>query len=444
MPVKTSPKKQPSAKPQAEATPLAQNNEGLPAGWKWVKLGDVCEKITKGGTPTTYGFKFQRSGVRFLKIENVKEGRVLTDSITDFISEEAHEYQKKSQLSVGDILFSIAGTIGETCAVREEYLPANTNQAFAIIRGAQGHFNLKFLQFQLESFVAKIKIKARGGAMNNVSLEDLKNFESILPPKEAQHAIVSKIEELLSELDKGKQQLETAQQQLKIYRQAVLKWAFEGKFTNENVKEGELPMGWSWVKSGELFSYVTSGSRGWAKYYSNSGAIFIRITNMDFDSLKLDLKESNIQYVNLPTNSEGIRTKIQEGDFLFSITGYLGMFAIAPKLENAYVNQHVCLCRPKEGFNKKYVGYWIISKSGGHHHLNQNQKGAVKAGLNLDDLKTFPVPLAPIEEQQLIVQEIESRLSVCDKVDETINQSLAQAETLWQSILKKAFEGRLV
>jgi type I restriction enzyme S subunit len=280
--------------------------------------------------------------------------------------------------------------------------------------------------------------------MNNVSLEDLKNFESILPPKEAQHAIVSKIEELLSELDKGKQQLETAQQQLKIYRQAVLKWAFEGKFTNENVKEGELPMGWSWVKSGELFSYVTSGSRGWAKYYSNSGAIFIRITNMDFDSLKLDLKESNIQYVNLPTNSEGIRTKIQEGDFLFSITGYLGMFAIAPKLENAYVNQHVCLCRPKEGFNKKYVGYWIISKSGGHHHLNQNQKGAVKAGLNLDDLKTFPVPLAPIEEQQLIVQEIESRLSVCDKVDETINQSLAQAETLRQSILKKAFEGRLV
>ena len=208
--------------------------------------------------------------------------------------------------------------------------------------------------------------------------------------------------------------------------------------------DNELPQGWKWVKSGELFSYVTSGSRGWAKYYSDNGAIFIRITNMDFDSLELDLTESNIQYVNLPTNSEGVRTKVQEGDFLFSITGYLGMFAIAPKLENAYVNQHVCLCRPKEGFNKKYVGYWIISKSGGHHHLNQNQKGAVKAGLNLDDLKSFPVPLASLAEQDSIVQEIESRLSVCDKVEETITTSLAQAETLRQSILKKAFEGKLV
>ena len=165
---------------------------------------------------------------------------------------------------------------------------------------------------------------------------------------------------------------------------------------------------------------------------------------MNFDTLELDLREEIIQYVNPPSNSEGIRTKVQEGDFLFSITGYLGMFAIAPKLENAFVNQHVCLCRPKDGFNKKYVGYWIISRSGGIHHLNKNQKGAVKAGLNLDDLKTFPVPLCSLEEQQLIVSELESKLTVCDKIEETISHSLQQAETLRQSILKKAFEGELI
>jgi type I restriction enzyme S subunit len=210
------------------------------------------------------------------------------------------------------------------------------------------------------------------------------------------------------------------------------------------VKDGELPEGWRWVTSGDLFSFVTSGSRGWAKYYSDEGSIFIRITNMNFDTLNLDLRESKIQYVNPPLNSEGLRTKVQEGDFLFSITGYLGMFAIAPKLESAYVNQHVCLCRPKDGFNKKYVGYWIMSKSGGIHHLNKNQKGAVKAGLNLDDLKNFPVPLCLLQEQELIVSELESKLTVCDKMEETIIQSLQQSETLRQSILKKAFEGRLV
>ena len=120
------------------------------------------------------------------------------------------------------------------------------------------------------------------------------------------------------------------------------------------------------------------------------------------------------------------------------------MFAIAPELENAFVNQHIALCRPKENFNKKYVGYWIISKSGGIHHLNLLRKGAVKAGLGLDDIKSFPVPLCSLEEQNSIVEEIESRLSVCDKLEETINASLKQAEALRQSILKQAFEGKLL
>ena len=70
--------------------------------------------------------------------------------------------------------------------------------------------------------------------------------------------------------------------------------------------------------------------------------------------------------------------------------------------------------------------------------------GLVKAGLNLDDLKTFPVPLCSLEEQQLIVSELESKLTVCDKIEETISHSLQQAETLRQSILKKAFEGELI
>lgn len=102
------------------------------------------------------------------------------------------------------------------------------------------------------------------------------------------------------------------------------------------------------------------------------------------------------------------------------------------------------LCRPKSGFNKKFIGYWIISKSGGYHHLNKLQKGATKAGLGLDDIKGFPIPIAPIEEQEKIVQEIESRLSVCDKIEETIESSLQQAEALRLSIIKKAFEGKLV
>ena len=416
-----------------------------PKHWQIKKLGEVCEKITKGGTPTTYGFSFVASGINFIKIENIDNGKIILSSIKTFISDKAHNFQKKSILEENDLLFSIAGTIGETCLIKQEYLPANTNQALAILRGYTKFIQPKFLTFQLNSSISQyVKSKARGGAMNNISLEDLKSINLILPPLPEQLAIVAKIEALLSDLENGKQQLLKAQAQLKVYRQSLLKWAFEGKLTNKNLKDGELPKEWKWVKSGNLFSFVTSGSRGWAKYYAEQGAIFVRITNLNFNTLELDLRESKIQYVNPPSNAEGSRTKIEEGDFLFSITGYLGMFAIAPKIENAYVNQHVSLCRPKDGFNKKFVGYWIISQTGGVHHLNKNQKGAVKAGLNLEDLKTFPIPLPSLSEQQKIVEILESKLTVCDKLEETISQSLVQAETLRQSILKKAFEGRLV
>jgi type I restriction enzyme, S subunit len=437
----------------------------LPDGWKWVKVFDIG-KIETGATPSKSDSNFYADEFPFYKPTDLEAGynvRIARDNLSSSGLKEARF------LPIDSILVTCIGaTIGKTGIIRRA--GACNQQINAIIPSKDYNPNFIYYQTIAPKFQKAIKDNAAATTLPILNKSKFQNLDMVYCSLPEQHAIVSKIEELLSELDKGKQQLETAQRQLKIYRQAVLKWAFEGKLSaseflglqnkqNDNATEGssaksshsvnsdadnELPEGWKWVKSGELFSYVTSGSRGWAKYYSDEGAIFIRITNMNFDSLELDLTESNIQHVDLPLNSEGTRTKVQEGDFLFSITGYLGMFAIAPKLENAYVNQHVCLCRPKEGFNKKYVGYWIISKSGGHHYLNQNQKGAVKAGLNLDDLKAFPVPLAPLKEQQLIVQEIESRLSVCDKVEETITTSLAQAETLRQSILKKAFEGKLV
>ncbi|MFZ5629759.1 MAG: restriction endonuclease subunit S [Spirochaetota bacterium] len=348
----------------------------------------------------------------------------------------------------GSVLFSSRAPIGYVVIAAAEVC---TNQGFKSIIPNENIYN-EYLYYYLLSSKQRATKVASGTTFKEISLKVFADLPFPLPPLATQQAIVAKIEELFSELDKGIESIKLAQQQLKTYRQSVLKAAFEGNLTpspspegeGSKMPQGELPAGWKWVKSAELFDFVTSGSRGWAKYYANDGAIFIRITNLDFDSLELDLEPAKIQYVQPPKNAEGLRTKVQEGDFLISITGYLGMFAIAPKLDNAYINQHIALCRPKPGFNKQYVGYWIIAKSGGHHHLNKMTKGATKAGLGLDDIKNFPVPMAPIEQQQAIVAAIESRLSVADQLEATLAQSLAQAEALRQSVLKKAFEGRLV
>jgi len=161
----------------------------IPKYWEVERLGFIAHLITKGSTPTTYGFEFQGEGIRFVKIENVKGGRIVRERIKEFISEEAHQTQSRSQLNSKDILFSIAGTIGETCVVQDEDLPANTNQALAIIRGTKTVFQPEFLKIQLDSFVANaIKDKARGGAMNNVSLGDLKELIVLIPPLNEQNA----------------------------------------------------------------------------------------------------------------------------------------------------------------------------------------------------------------------------------------------------------------
>jgi type I restriction enzyme, S subunit len=137
----------------------------LPKGWEWVHLAALAEQITKGTTPTTFGHSYTPEGVNFVKIENLDRGRLNLAQMTDFISPETHEIMSRSQLSAGDVLFSIAGTIGKTAVVLDADLPANTNQALAIIKGAAKHVNQRFLLLALDSFVSN-KVKNKNLSVN--------------------------------------------------------------------------------------------------------------------------------------------------------------------------------------------------------------------------------------------------------------------------------------
>lgn len=176
---------------------------GLPKGWRWVRLGNITSAITKGSTPTTYGYNFVPSGINFIKVENIEKNQVIADSITQFITPEAHSFFKRSQLEDGDILFSIAGTIGEICKVGPDILPANINQALAIIRGTSSVFLQDYLIICLNSFISdQVNNRARGGAMYNVSLGDLKELSLPLPPISEQFRIVARVQELMAVLDR--------------------------------------------------------------------------------------------------------------------------------------------------------------------------------------------------------------------------------------------------
>jgi type I restriction enzyme, S subunit len=171
----------------------------IPALWKWIRLGQVSSLITKGSTPTSYGHSFVDSGINFIKVEAIQDGKLSPENVTSHITEETHQFLKRSQLASGDFLFSIAGSIGTCAIVTEAVLPANTNQALAIIRGANAAFLVVFLQYATRSGLLESALaKARGGAMNNISLEDVNNFLLPLPPLAEQHRIVAKVDELMA------------------------------------------------------------------------------------------------------------------------------------------------------------------------------------------------------------------------------------------------------
>lgn len=218
----------------------------------------------------------------------------------------------------------------------------------------------------------------------------------------------------------------------------------EPKYENRKIQI-EIPACWKTVSTSTLFYFVTSGSRGWAKYYSKTGAAFIRITNLNYNSLSIDLSDQKVKRVKIPEKSEGKRTKITGGDFLFSITGDVGMVAIAPNgIEESYVNQHIALARPINGFLGNFVGYFFQARSGGLSQLKALQKGVTKAGLGLDDILNVVVPLPPLAEQREIVRQVDKLFSLADKLESHYEAARAKIGKLPQSVLSKAFSGRLV
>ncbi len=156
-------------------------------------LSDECEVITKGTTPTTIGYNFTDHGVKFVKIENItEESKFVTDGMM-YIGEDCNLAMKRSQLKEGDILFSIAGAIGRCAVVTKEILPANINQALAIVRLKKDtRINRDYLLAALKSdFVKKqyLELK-RGAAQLNLSLKDVGNFTIPVPPEKAQQTFV--------------------------------------------------------------------------------------------------------------------------------------------------------------------------------------------------------------------------------------------------------------
>lgn len=272
-----------------------------------------------------------------------------------------------------------------------------------------------------------------------------------IPPIPEQERIVARIEELFSQLDAGVETLKKIKAQLAVYRQAVLKEAFEGRLTNHI----PVSLSLSWA-SGEETKTLPVIPEEWhyiaLKHLGDLGRGKSKHRPRNDPKLFLDGKYPFIQTgdVKAATNHITTFTK-QYGEFGLSQSkiwpkGTLCITIAANIAETAFLGIDACFPDSVVGFTPnnsvlaEYIRYFIESQK---IRLWAFAPATAQKNINLDTLENLIVPYCSIDEQHNVISEIESRMSVCDSIEQTVDTALQQAEAMRQSILKDAFEGRL-
>lgn len=398
--------------------------------WKRVRLGEYVISV-KGKKPKRISpVKTKECSIPYVNIKAFEKNVIdeYTDGIGCALCDEGDFLMVWDGSRSGYVGKAIKGAIGSTL-VKLNFPNINNNYAY----------------YFLQSKFIEINTKAKGVGIPHVDPNILWNYELFIPPTKTQLVIVSKIEELFSELDKGIETLLTAQQQLKTYRQAVLKWAFEGRLTNEDVKEDKLPSGWQNRRLGDLCDKIQDGSHfsPQVQYDEPGPNRYKYITAKNIRNDYMDFRK--VTYVD-KTFHESIycRCNPEYGDVLLTKDGInTGEVTLNTLHEPFSLLSSVCIFKSKKELLKsEFLKYFIQSPLGSKAILDSMTGTAIKR-IVLRKIKDSQIIIPPIKEQNIIILEIESRLSVADKMEECIRQNLQQAEALRQSILKKAFEGKL-
>lgn len=222
----------------------------------------------------------------------------------------------------------------------------------------------------------------------------------------------------LSEQRRIAQILDTLDDQIRATEQIIAKLSVVKQGLVADLFSGDWPVG----RLGESATLITSGSRGWSRFYSDEGAKFIRIGNLTRSHI--NLRFDSMAYVSVPSHGEGSRTALRGGDLLVSITADLGIIGVAPSgLGEAYINQHVALVRFNGSqANPRWVGHYLSSPLGQAQFSRLNDQGA-KAGLNLPTISNLEFPIPPLDLQRQVV-------ATLDATDASIAHSQLEVQKL--------------
>ena len=324
-----------------------------------------------------------------------------------------------------DILLSVRAPVGAT-----NLSPADVciGRGLTAIR-PKDNINLRFLLYYFRFFESQLQQKGTGTTFKAITQDIVKNLDIPVYPIPEQERIVARIEELFSQLDSGVETLKKTKEQLAVYRQAVLKEAFA------------LKCGWSVKKAFEIGEINLGRQRSPQKISNNFPTKYIRAANITENGLSLDdLLEMEF------TPSERQKYYLKENDILVSEASgsptQVGKPAIWKNQIKDCCFQNTVIRHRVTSEHPEYI-YWYYKYLYVSGFFSKIVGGVGINHLGAKNFSNIDIIIAPYDDQLRIVSEIESQLSVCDSIEKTVDVALQQAEAMRQSILKKAFEGRI-
>jgi len=369
----------------------AQSKVEIETKWDLINLGELCDVITKGTTPTTLGYSFKDEGINFIKIESIHEDSTIDPSKFAYIDNECHEKLKRSQLKKDDLLFSIAGALGRVYQVEQSILPANTNQALAIIRLSQKrNIPHKYVKEILKSDFVQAHLNSLkvGIAQPNLSLAQISNFKIPLPPLDIQQKIVKECEAVDLAVNTESQKVATANQEiaeiiLKVKANATHKFKIGQLLSLEYGKSlpeqkrvaGEVPV---------------MGSNGISGYHNESLC--------DGPAVIVGRK-----------GSAGKVTYIERSCFPIDTTFY-----VKPMIES----------------NMKFIYYLLNSLE-----LEKSIVGIGVPGINRHDIYQLEIPNISLAEQEKIIQKIKVLEAQIAQAQKLIDDAPQQKQAILQKYL---------
>ena len=367
------------------------------------KLGDICEILDNKRIPITASNR-QSGPYPYYGANGIQ------DYVNDYIFDDELVLLAEDGGNFGSKDKPIAYRVSGKCWV---------NNHAHVLKPKDG-LDVNYLCYSLMFY--DVTGLVNGATRQKLTQTDMRKMEIPLPPLDEQRKIAAVLDKVSELIAKRRQQLDKLD--------LLVKARFVEMFGDPIIN----PLKWPRHRLAEYIDFLTSGSRGWAQYYTNKGEYFITIKNVKNCSVTID----DVQHIIPPDNAEAKRTKVQEGDLLISITADLGRTGVVSKdiaQYGAYINQHLtCIRLKKDRLNPLYAAYYLESEAGKIQFQSKNQS-AVKAGLNFNAINSLQMMVPPLEMQNKFVCFVEQT----EKTKVIISRSLEKLEMLKKALMQKYF-----